>query len=130
MSSSRVFAAPSNLYNEMAADSLKVKWKEELVSAIKAGSLTEVYLRLENLPGDISELLNDTNKEKTDILKVRTKLEKDSLSISRRFSLPVFVAAIHGQNDIVRALHDNGGDILMVDKKGDSIIHSLIWAAA
>jgi hypothetical protein len=46
------------------------------------------------------------------------------------FSLPIFVAASYGHNDIVATLIQNGADLHCTDNGGMNIIHALCWVGA
>ncbi|XP_064652977.1 uncharacterized protein LOC135503352 [Lineus longissimus] len=108
------------------------KWKTQLLIAIKEGDVQEVQLLLDSAPGELCDVLNAPLTEK--ITKPTGRLHysnPDSFgSNCFRFSLPIILAAVHGDLEILDLLCHNGASIYTKDVEGDNVIHALIWIAA
>jgi hypothetical protein len=110
-------------------DDAILKWRRGLIHAIKKRDIVEVTL-LVNSPDptcDILELLNAS--EPLEITGEKPSKDNDPKG-GERLKLPIIIAAIYGDIDILELLFQKGADIYNKDANGDNVIHAIVMVAA
>jgi hypothetical protein len=106
-------------------------WRSNLLNAIKRRTVGDVEVLLDSPPGELCDILNTPLIKNDSKPTRRYNGSAESFgSNCTRFSLPIFLAAVHGDAEIVDLLCDNGASIYSKDIEGDNVIHALIWIAA
>jgi hypothetical protein len=106
-------------------------WRTKLCNAIKERDVVDVELLLDSPPGELCDILNTPliRNDSKPISRHNGRAESFGSNCTR-FSLPIILAAVHGDLEIVDLLCDDGASIYSKDVEGDNVIHALIWIAA
>jgi hypothetical protein len=101
------------------------KWRTSLLKAIKERNVSEVKSLVDDPPGDITQLLSEPLTEPPP----GPCRAADNGRSQFRFTLPIILAAMHGEVETLDIFFTKGADLYAADWRGENIIHALCWAA-